>query len=298
MPSSKLAKAIVKGQVREVRHNRLVTPLVINYRVAQGRAAAYSSDKTIEIVVNLLKEQNKRINSRAKRTSFSGGSAANCMREQAINVRMGDENTKEPDYGLSLIFEDGNWRNLKWIVEFDRMGILHTYEKTMFNPKVNLSWTPDARLDLSKYYGDEYKDVPCEIKGMNDREFKEFRRRSGRGNFAASRIMQIHAYMLAENKEHWLIFAENKNTQDIEEYWCRRDPNIIKLLQEKYKYMIRADKNQALPAIECGMIPSDRKFSRCSRSQDCTKFASQGFPSLPPLKKKKKMEKKAVQAFV
>lgn len=298
MPSSKLAKAIASSQIKEVKHNRLVTPLVTQYRIRQGRQAQYTSDEGIEIVVNLLKEQNRRISSRKKRTSFSGGSAANCMREQALNVMLGEENTKEPDYRLSLIFEDGNWRNLKWIVEFERMGILKTYEKTSYNPNVNLSWTPDARLDLSKYYGEEYSDVPCEIKGMNDREFREFRRRSGRGNFAASRIMQIHAYMIAENKSHWLIFAENKNTQEIEEYWCPRDPNVIKLLTSKYQYMIKTEQKNMLPAIECALDNSDRKFTKCSRSEDCLKMIKQSHPTMKPLKGRKKMERKAKQAFV
>lgn len=298
MASSKLAKAIANNIVKEVKHNRLVTPLVINYRIAQGRNAQYTSDEGIDIVTKLLKEQNSRINSRSKRTSYSGGSAGGCMREQALNIAMGQGGTKEPSYGLSLIFEDGNWRNLKWIVEFERMGILKAYEQTNYNPKINLSWTPDARLDLSKYYGKEYSDVPCEIKGMNDREFKEFRRRSGRGNFASSRIMQIHAYMIAEDKDYWLIFAENKNTQDIEEYWCKRDPGVVKLLQAKYAYMLRADKLEVLPAIECGMDNSDRKFTRCSRSEECQRRALNGYPSLPPLKKREKMEKRAKQAFV
>ena len=295
---SNLAKDIMDTDYDEVQHNKLLTPLVRAFRLDNGRDAQFTSIDGMKIVVKLLKEQNERITSRSKRTSFGGSSSANCMREQMINFMADVNETQDIDYQLSLIFEDGNWRNLKWIVEFQRMGILKEYEVTRYSEKINLSWTPDARVDLSAYYGEEYTDVPVEIKGMNEWEFKQFRQRSGRARFGASRIMQIHAYMIAANLDHWLIFAENKNTQDIEEYWCKRNPSVVKLLQAKYRYMLRARDREALPAIECAMNPSDSMFNRCSRNEDCSKLMVQTYPSLQPMKDKVKLESKAKRAFV
>ena len=292
------AKQIADHDIGEVKHNKLLTPLVLDYRMRQGQNAQFTDEEGIAIVSQLLEEQNNRITSRAKRTSYSGGSAFSCMRKQALDVMIGNNRIKNVDYRLSLIFEDGNWRNLKWIVEFQRMGILKEYEKTSYNEEINLSWTPDARVDLSLYYGDEYSDVPVEIKGMNEWEFNQFRARNGKGRFAHSRIMQIHSYMLAEDKDHWLIFAENKNNQDIEEYWCERDENIISLLKNKYAYMLDAQKRNALPAIECTQQSPDRQFLRCDRSQECLEKTENTHPSLRQMKNKKELEEKAKRAFV
>ena len=300
MARNSLLKQIVDADISEVEDDRLLTPLIIKYRLDQGRYSAYTDKEGIDIAVKMLEEQNSRIDGRKGRKSYSGGSSVNCMRKQMIDILSSDSDTPPPDpeYRLSLIFEDGNWRNLKWLVEFHRMGILKEYEKTSYNSKINLSWTPDARVDLSAYYGEEYSDVPVEIKGANDWEFQEFRKRSGRGRQAASRIMQIHAYMLAENVDHWLVFMENKNTQDIEEYWCKRDPNIIKLLRRKYKYMEEARRLKVLPAIECGMVETDSMYMRCPRNKECSKLVMQSYPTLAPMKNKATLEEKARKGFV
>ena len=297
MPTNKLAKEILKAGVSEP-FDGILVPIVNNYFIATGRHAQHTDEKGLEIINSLMEEQNRRIDERKVRKTFSASSSARCMREQMLNTRLGLKGIKEPDTRLINIFDDGFWRNLRWILNFHRMGILKEYEKSSYDKKTNISWTPDCKVDLSAYYGDEYNNVPVEIKGMHTGEFGEFLKKTGRSRWAASRTMQVHAYMLAEGEKNWLIWAEDKNTQNFEEYWMPRDPVIIKYLKRRYKYMNEAVTQGVLPAIECDMDPADPKYVRCDRSKECSKLASEGYPSLRGMKDRVLLEKKAARAFV
>ena len=294
---NKLAKDILKTDTNNP-DDGLLTPLVVNYFLEKGKNAQYTDEEGINIVVQMLEEQNRRIQERGIRKSFSSSKSSGCMRQQVIDIKLGDKNVKEPDVRLVNIFEDGNWRNLRWLVVFHRMGILNEFEKTSYDQNTNLSWTPDCKLDLSKYYGKKYKNVPVEIKGMHTAEFDLFRSKSGASRWAASRSMQVHSYMLAENTSNWLIWAENKNNQDFQEYWMPRDENIMKFLTRRYKYMNKAVKQNVLPAIECEMADFDSKYVNCHRNKDCASFALQSYPSLKRMKNRLLLERRARQAFV
>ena len=294
---NKLARQIIDSDIGDTSKGILI-PLVKNYLLETGGKSQYSDKEGILIVVNLLLEQNDRIKGRKERVTFGGSNSSQCMRQQMFDLKLGRKGRTEPDYKLLSIFDDGNWRNLRWILMFHRMGILKTYEETGFSKKYNISWTPDCRLDLSPYYGEEWSDVPVEIKGMNNNEFGEFRRRSGRGNFASSRTMQVHTYMLASGLKHWLVWAENKNTQDLEEFWMPRDANIIRYLKNRYKYMNDALVNKALPAVECELDDSDPKYVRCHRKRDCHKAIMDGEATLDSMKGRVLQQAKASRAFV
>lgn len=294
---SKFARDILKAQVDRPEDGLLV-PATMEWFMQAGKNMQFVDEEGIGIVVDLIQEQNKRITERKSRTSFGSSTSSNCMREQVLNIRLGDKNVPEIDYKLANIFDDGVWRNLRWILVFHRMGVLNEFEETTYSDKYNISWTPDCRVDLSRYYGKKYKDVPVEIKGMNDYEFKQFQGRTGNGRFAYSRTMQVHTYMLAAGLSNWLIFAENKNNQDFEEHFVPRDENIIKMLKRRYGYMQESLDTDKLPAIECEMHESDTKYIRCSRMKDCTKLAKLKYKSLKPMKGKASLERKAQRVSV
>ena len=297
MVKSKFARDVLRADIGDPEDGLLV-PVAVDYFMKTGRNAQYTDNEGIKIIVNLFKEQNDRVKGRRARVNFSGGNSANCMRQQVIDINMGNKNVQEPDYRLINIFEDGVWRNLRWIIVFHRMGILVEYEKSKLSKKYNFRYTPDCWVDLSKYYGEEYKLVPVEIKGMNTNEFGNFRGKSGRSKWAGSRTMQVHSYMLASGAKNWLIWAEDKNTQDFEEFWMPRDPDIIKYLKKRYIYMQKAMNTNKLPAIECEMDDSDLKYTRCPRKEDCKAMLNKDHPTLPSMKNRKLMESKASEAFV
>ena len=293
-----LARQILDNDLDDPSEGLLV-PIVSNYFIEAGRNAQYTDEKGIEMVLQLIREQNERIDGRKARKSFGGSSSSSCMRQQILDIRLGTKFVKEPDAKLVSIFEDGVWRNLKWLVIFHRMGIMKEFENTSYDRNTNISWTPDCRLDLSEWYGKDYSDVPVEIKGMHNGEFDNFSRRSGRGRWAAGRTMQVHTYMYAEGAKNWLIWAENKNNQEYEECWMPRDPAIIKYLESRYSYMQRALKSGKLPAIECGMEQSDVQYTQCQRNEVCKELSKKKKKlTMKPMKGKEKMERKASEAFV
>ena len=106
----------------------------------------------------------------------------------------------------------------------------------------------------------------------------------GRSKWALSRTMQVHAYMLASGAKYWMLWAENKNNQDFDEYKMPRDETVISYLKKRYLYMQKALSDNKLPAVECEMDDSDVKFVRCSRSKDCSKLVKLSYPSLKPMK--------------
>ena len=178
MAKNSFAKDILKTQKTD--DDTMISPVVIDWLIKSGRYSQFIDGEGMEIVLDVLQDQNKRIDERKTRTSFGGSSSANCMREQVLNVRLGNKNLADPDYRLANIFEDGVWRNLRWILTFYKVGVLKEYEHTTFSSEYNFSWTPDCILDLSKYYGKKYSHVPVEIKGMNENEFKNFQGRAGK----------------------------------------------------------------------------------------------------------------------
>lgn len=291
-----LAKEIMKKETKK-KEGLLVIPILEDYLIQNGRQAQYTDEKGIKIVVEMLIEQNERIH-RAGRASLGSSSSSHCMREQVLSLELGEEAAVEPEPRLIRIFEDGNWRNLQWLVIFHRMGILREYEEPSYNKKYNVGWTPDAVLDLSEYYGEDYDWVPLDVKGMNMNEFAAFKQRTGRGRFAASRIMQMHTYMLMSGTKSWMIWAENKNNQDYDEYHVPRDKNIIKMLKNRYKYMKQAVEEEKLPAVECDLDEGDPVFKKCPVKQFCVKAVKKSRPSLKPMKGRVRQWKEASKAFV
>ena len=298
MKKNSLAKAINKAKMEDPAVDGMLVPATVDWFMGSGHMSQYIDGEGLEIAANLIVEQNRRIEERKQRKTFGCSTSSNCMREQVLNVRLGGKNLKAPDYRLANIFEDGFWRNLRWILVFHRMGILVQYEETGYDGVHNISWTPDCIVDLSKYYGKKYKRVPVEIKGMNTNEFSNFQRRSGVSKWAWSRTMQVHSYMLASGLKHWLIWAEDKNNQEFGEYWMPRDENVINYLESRYLYMRKALSDNKLPAVECEMNESDTQFLQCSRSKDCSKLVKLDYDSLKPMKGKEKMYRNAKKAAV
>ena len=176
------------------------------------------------------------------------------------------------------------------------MGILAQAEVPDYKEKYNLAGTPDAEVDLSPYYGDKYKLVGVEIKGMHNYSFRQFKSGSNQNPLVKKYIMQVHSYMLLKGVDFWVMFCENKDNQEYCERIIERDERIIKYLKKRNKYMIKVRKNSALPAVECGMDESDPQFVKCPQARNCVKSIDK-VASMPPLKNRKKYERDARRAL-
>ncbi len=287
--ASQLAKALSKGKVdRKVKKPKeLLVPLVDKFLLSQGDNAEWMSERCIEIATDLFHQMNARQDERRARKVFSASGAYGCMRAQELDTR-GLNRIPITDYKLINIFHDGNWRNAKWICIFELMGLLKQYEVTQLKKKYNVAGTPDAELDLSLYY-DHISDVGVEIKGMHNREYNAFINNDHSSRWGAGRILQVNTYMLITGAKFWIIWAENKETQEYAEQIIYRNDVIIDYLIKRYRYQLEARSMQALPAIECEMNNTDKIFARCRQNKNCSKMLQQDYPTISPMKNRQRL---------
>lgn len=286
---TKLAKVLSTSKINSKITNpkQLLVPLVDKFFLSQGENAEWMTDRCIEIAGDLFNNMNKREEERRRRKVFSASGSIACMREQELNIR-GLQPVRITDYKLISIFHDGNWRNAKWICIFELMGLLIKYEKTKLKKKYNVAGTPDAELNLSLYY-DNIGEVGVEIKGMHDREFRAFMNNDHTSRFGMGRIMQVQTYMLITGAEFWIIWAENKNTQEYGEQIIYRNEFIINYLKKRYRYQLEARSMNALPANECEMHNGDRVYVRCKQRKNCTILTNKEYATMPPMKNRQRL---------
>jgi hypothetical protein len=273
------------------RRSGILVPLVEKFLIETGTDIQIISKSDAEIIKKLVDIQSKRQDERKGRTTFSGSSAAACMREQAIGFMKGYERPRISDPKAALIFDDGNWRSLKWTLVFNKMGLLVKTEDMSFNRKYNVSGTPDAELDLSGYYPEFDGLVGVEIKGMHTYEWKQFSVGEAISKWAIGRYLQCQAYMLITGRKFWIIWGENKNDQSFEENVIYRNSEIIRYLRRRYNYMLEARDQKILPHTECTFENSDPKFKWCGQKDNCQKLLKKRFPQMKRLKGQRQDDK-------
>ena len=288
---SKLSRMISEGE--------LLVPAVNEFLISEPDKILGLSKSDIKLINKLLDIQAERGEERTERTSFSAGKSSDCMRNQVIHTNgMAPEGAIDP--GLALIFLDGIWRNVSWVVVFHQMGILIETEETRYNKRWNISYTPDAIVDLSKYHPemDGVDKVGVEIKGANSYVFSQFKKGEDKSKWAYKRWMQIHTYMLASGAKFWVAFVQDKNTQKFHEQVIKRHKPTIEFLKVRYDYMNRAKKRNRLPAIECDMDSSDPKYKDCDQSENCLKLHEGGTKRIKPLQDRAKFERKIIREMI
>ena len=266
------------------RDEGVLVPLVEKFLLETGTDIQIISESDKQIIEKLIMIQSDRQGERAKRTSFSGGASSSCMRDQSINFLEGIKPERITDPKVALLFDDGNWRNLKWVLLFNKMGILRKTEEVAHSKKYNVSGTPDAEVDLSAYYEDFEDLVGVEVKGMHDYEWRKFADGEGDSRWAIGRFMQSHTYMLITGRKFWIAWGENKNDQRFEENVIKRNSHVIKYLRRRYKYMLEGRELGMLPAIECTFDNSDPKFRYCRNKANCQKLLQNGYPTMKKMK--------------
>lgn len=280
------------------RRSGILVPLVEKFLIKTGTDIQIISKSDQKIIEKLVKIQSIRQDERKGRTTFSGSSAAACMREQAIGFMKGYERPRISDPKAALIFDDGNWRSLKWTLLFNKMGLLKHTEDVVFYPKYNVSGTPDAELDLSRYYPEFDDLVGVEIKGMHTYEWKQFSVGEARSKWAIGRYLQSQVYMLITGRKFWIIWGENKNDQSFEENVVYRNKEIIRYLKRRYNYMLEAREQKMLPHTECIFENSDPKFKWCNQKDNCQALLKKRFPQMKRLKHQRRDDKMVVSEML
>lgn len=275
-----------KKLARMLKEEGLIVPLVNELVLTTDIQVYTKSDIKIWIeLLNALAEKDDR------KEHFHASAAIACMREQSISLTKDKSN--KPDVGAKWIFADGDLRNIHWIVIFNKLGVLKEYEKTRHSKKYDMKWTPDAILDLSEHYPDlEGSDrVGVEIKGMHNFEWYKFKAGTAESKWAIARYYQVHAYMLASGAKFWVVWGQNKNTQQYTEQIIKRDPQTIKYLQDRYRYMLKARSKPLLPAVECDMNNKDPKYRYCSQATNCEKLINKKARKMKPMSRRASRER-------
>lgn len=257
--------------------NLLLTPLVDRFLLTSDLAEF--TDEELDLARALLAKWQE-----TRSVEYHSPSSSNaCMRQQMFTFwEFKGEEVDDPF--LKSIFDDGNWRHLRWHLIFKRMerqGLLHvaSLEKRIVYRPWWQGGTPDDVLDIPTKEGSIR--VVVDIKGANDTKFKWVRQS---GQPADGHEWQLHSYMMGLRLGRGIIWYENKNTQEYFELPIYRDRAIIAELARRYKVLKQARRSGILPDHDerCSMSkgtpdPKDLIFSRCRQRFNCLKYTREGY---------------------
>jgi hypothetical protein len=213
----------------------------------------------------------------------SPSSAGACLRQQMFTF-WGFKGEQVDDPFLKAIFDDGNWRHLRWHLIFKRMerqGLLKVVaieKRILYRPWL-LGGTPDDVLDIPIPNGNIR--VVVDIKGANNDKFKWVQNSNAPID---GHEWQLHAYMMALRLGRGIIWYENKNTQEYHEVSVLRDRKLIAELARRSLILRKARKTGILPDHDdrCSMRtgtpdPKDLIFRRCRQRFNCLKYTKEGY---------------------
>jgi hypothetical protein len=184
-----------------------------------------------------------------------------CYREQVLSLFYHMAQGENIDIGLKRIFEQGNFIGEKWQRLFLRGGLggVEDMDMSQFNPKYDLSFTPDAILTIGK------KKYICEIKSQN-----AFLYEKSKGHSSGEK--QCRMYMYLTGIDRGFVLVDNKNDQNFKIIMLHHDeelilPYIERLEQiQKYKHTFLTKKKP--PKRICDS-PTCKRATRCNMLEAC-----------------------------
>lgn len=176
-----------------------------------------------------------------------------CYREQVLSLFFKRNIGKELSTDLLKIFAAGTSIHKKWQNLFKKCGIAVTIEKTRFDKRYDLCFTPDATIN---YNGEE---IPVEIKSMNTFAFQK-------ANSHPSGEKQLNFYLYLLKKKWGFVLAEDKNTQKNKIFIVKYDKEKVKPYVLRLKMIQKMKKefidNKIIPPKKC-------KSCDCKRAIEC-----------------------------
>lgn len=145
-----------------------------------------------------------------------------CYREQVLSLIYKMSQGENIPVGLKRIFEEGNAIHEKWQRLFIRggLGIPEDMDRSRFNKRYELSYTPDAILNIGK---NEYV---CEIKSVNTFQFKHMKSHP-------SGAKQLQLYMHLTGIHKGFVLCEDKNSQDFKVFLYDYDAGSVETFVER-----------------------------------------------------------------
>jgi hypothetical protein len=191
---------------------------------------------------------------RDRTQSWAASGAGTCLRARQFSYL--GLTQKKPDDHAQNIFLNGHWVHMRHQVVGLTAGYLKEAEVPLRHKAFNLVGTMDA-IDTT--------DTPVEYKSINQ---------NGYGTVRAFGVKtehkyQVHSYMLAGGFKGARVVYENKNTNDILEFYVERDSEIIMQIQDELIELNLATQNEhLLPMLEeCKR--KEGKYRWCPYASQC-----------------------------
>lgn len=183
-----------------------------------------------------------------------------CLRQQVLSLIYKQLQGEQHSVGLMRIFEQGNAIHEKWQRMFIRAGYskYNELDKTQFNEKYKISFTPDIICSIPEFYDDK---MIGEIKSVNTYQFQNMSRHP-------SAWKQCQWYMYLTGIHKGFVLSEDKNTQDFKIEIYDFDHSIVdefidRAEQIKYYY------NRVFKEGKMVKRPKDAKKPECKRCESC-----------------------------
>jgi len=223
------------------------------------------TDRIEEYSLKKQREQDKERKEKYKGepTRFYPSSIGFCSRR--IVMQALDYERPELPAKVLRIMENGTYMHERFEAWFEGMGILIAPEVPIKDKDLRISGRTDALIRVPGKDGTG-KIVLVELKSAND---KQFNRMMSQDKPKDEHLKQIQLYMHLTGIEDGLILVENKNNQDLWEYWCKYDPIMASELIEKIKMVNSHIDAEILPNREFDKTSFECRY--CDFRNECWK---------------------------
>jgi len=145
-----------------------------------------------------------------------------CIREQVLSLLYKQSQGEGIPVGLKRIFEEGNAIHEKWqrLMIRGGWGTSDDMDRTRFNKKYEISYTPDCDVNVPLSFEDEPVHMIGEIKSVNTYQFKHM-------TTHPSAKKQVNWYMHLTGVHKGFVLCDDKNNQDIKVFYYDYDPHIV-----------------------------------------------------------------------
>lgn len=199
---------------------------------------------------------------RDRTKSWAASGAGKCLRQRQFAF-LGMPG-KRPDYHSLNIFLNGTWVHIRHQVVGLTAGYLRDAEVPLEHEGANLRGTADAVDDTGAL---------VEYKSINQNGFMQVRQ----FGVKADHKLQVHSYMLAGDFQGARVVYENKNTNDLMEFYVERDERLIADIQDDLENLNLATENKyLLPMLE-ECTKKEGQYRWCPFASQCSTATERKF---------------------
>lgn len=191
---------------------------------------------------------------RDRTKSWAASGAGKCLRQRQFSF-LGMPG-KPPDEHSLNIFLNGTWVHMRHQVVGTVAGYLQCVEEPLKNTELNLIGTMDA-VDTTG--------VPVEYKSINQHGYAQVRAFGPK----AEHNQQLHSYMLAGGFDGGRVVYENKNTNDILEFFVEKDDKIITDIRDDLENLNLATQNEYLLPMLPECTKKEGQYRWCPFASQC-----------------------------